>query len=105
MNHAAERDALEAKLRGRSHEAGLRMLWQAFVVMVKGEMALRVGVWRQGARTSVMKEMEMRHDSVVKALDTKASSTRLSMAAKMIRWVVLQLVKGETARALDTWKQ
>ena len=100
MNHAAERDALEAKLRGRSHEAGLRMLWQAFVVMVKGEMALRVGVWRQGARASVMKEMEMRHDSLMQS-ELRATSHGAGMRISR-QWIRHQTREDMSTR-IKTW--
>jgi len=80
--HAAMQAALETQMRSQSQGAGLRMLRQIMAHMVRGELGLRVEIWRTSYTD---------HQRAVTGL-------------RQLRQILYHMVQGEMAMRLDLWR-
>merc|ERR1719253_1857033 len=96
--HAELQAALEAQMRAQGQDAGLRMLKQIMVRMVKGEAAMRVEIWR-----TAMKD-EVRADEMARLqadLEARAADAGKGAALRQLKQIMVRLMKGEVAMRLE----
>ena len=80
------RKALEAQAADTSRGAGLRMLKQAMARLVRGELGLRLEVWRQEVSKHRMRQQER------------------GTGLKAMQQIMVRLVKGEVAMRVVMWR-
>ena len=100
--YAAMQAALEAQMRAQGQGAGLRLLRQIMVRMVKGEVAMRVVIWKT-ATQDVQRMAELK--LLQWKLDGRTADGSKGVALRLLRQIMVRMVKGETAMRLEVWRQ
>ena len=104
INRDAEQDAMaaamEAELKSKEQGAGLRMLKQTLAEMAKGELGLRVMLWRAGKDQSLRDAQ----DALTAAMSIALRSGENKAGLQMIKQVVADQIKGEKGMRLRIWR-
>merc|ERR1719247_3348391 len=99
--HAELAAALEAQMRSQGQGAGLRMLRQIMMRMVKGEVGLRVEIWR----TTMKDEVRAAEMARLQAdLEARAADASKGAALRQLRAIMVRIMKGESAMRLEMWR-
>merc|ERR1719502_1598566 len=99
--HRELQAALEAQMQAQGQGAGLRQLRQILARMVKGEMGMRVEIWR-----TAMKD-EMRADQMARLqseLEARAADAAKGAALRQLRQILARMVKGEVGMRVEIWR-
>jgi len=99
--HAAMQAALEAQMRAQGQGAGLRMLKQIMVRMVKGEAAMRIEIWRTTMKDEVRLADMAR---MQRELEARAASASQGAALRQLKQIMIRIMKGEVAMRLEVWR-
>merc|ERR1719181_264434 len=83
--HAAMQAALEAQMRAQGQGAGLRQLRQIMVRMVKGEVGLRVEIWRTTMKDEV-RALEMAR--LQRDLEARAADASKGAGLRQLRQIM-----------------
>merc|ERR1719161_1288785 len=86
--------ALEAQMRAQGQGAGLRMLRQIFARMVKGEVGMRVEIWRTTMKDEV-RAAEMAR--MQRELEERAADASKGAALRQLKQIMVRIMKGEVA--------
>merc|ERR1719181_1712753 len=99
--HAELQAALEAQMRSQGQGAGLRMLRQIFARMVKGEVGMRVEIWR----TTMKDEVRAREMArLQRELEARAADASKGAALRQLKQIMVRIMKGEVAMRLEVWR-
>merc|ERR1719502_1954241 len=99
--HRELQAALEAQMQAQGQGAGLRQLRQILARMVKGEMGMRVEIWR-----TAMKD-EMRADQMARLqseLEARAADAAKGAALRQLRQIMVRMMKGEVGMRVEIWR-
>merc|ERR1719460_2946772 len=99
--HAELAAALEAQMRSQGRGAGLRMLRQIMMRMVKGEAGMRVEIWRTTMKDEVRAEEMARLQA---DLEARAADASKGAALRQLRAIMVRIMKGESAMRLEMWR-
>ena len=99
--HAELAAALEAQMRAQGQGAGLRMLRQIMMRMVKGEAGMRVEIWRTTMKDEVRAEEMARLQA---DLEARAADASKGAALRQLRAIMVRIMKGESAMRLEMWR-
>jgi len=95
------RVTLEAKAADASKGAGLRQLQQVFVRLTKGEVCMRLVIWRQLLNIDTYNILEVRRAS----LQEKMCSDRKGSGLRQLVQIMVRMTKGEMAMRIMIWLQ
>merc|ERR1719398_337477 len=93
--------ALEAQMRSQGQSAGLRMLRQIMMRMVKGEAGMRVEIWRTTMKDEVRAADMAR---LQRDLEARAADASKGAALRQLRAIMVRIMKGESAMRLEMWR-
>ena len=99
--HAELQAALEAQMKAQGQGAGLRMLRQIMLRMVKGEAGMRVEIWRTMMKDEVRAEEMARLQA---DLEARAADASKGAALRQLRAIMVRIMKGESAMRLEMWR-
>merc|ERR1719450_2090521 len=99
--HAEMQAALEAQMRGQGQSAGLRMLRQIFARMVKGEVGMRVEIWRTTMKDEV-RAAEMAR--MQRELEERAADASKGAALRQLKQIMVRIMKGEVGMRVEIWR-
>merc|ERR1719305_1489057 len=100
--HLQMQAALEAQMQAQGQGAGLRQLRQIMVRLVKGEVGLRVEIWRTAMKDEVRATEMARLQS---DLEARAADASKGAALRQLRQIMVRIMKGEAAMRLEVWRQ
>ena len=92
--------ALEAQMRSQGQATGLRCVRRVLAQMVRGEVGMRVEVWRTQMQDDARGREVARMQREVEA---RAAGGRRGVAMKQLRRVVVRMMKGEVAMRVAMW--
>merc|ERR1719502_2453999 len=93
--------ALEAQMKAQGQGAGLRQLRQIMVRMVKGEVGLRVEIWRTTMKDEV-RAMEMAR--LQRDLEARAADASKGAGLRQLRQIMVRMMKGEVGMRVEIWR-
>ena len=99
--YEAMQAALEAQMQAQGQSAGLRMLRQIMARMLKGEVGLRLEVWRTAMRDET-RASELAQ--LQRELEARASDASKGAALRQLKQIMIRIMKGETAMRLEVWR-
>merc|ERR1719353_720319 len=99
--HAELAAALEAQMRSQGQGAGLRMLRQIMMRMVKGEAGMRVEIWRTTMKDEVRAEEMARLQA---DLEARAADASKGAALRQLRQIMVRIMKGEVGMRVEIWR-
>merc|ERR1719240_1601395 len=93
--------ALEAQMKAQGQGAGLRQLRQIMVRLVKGEVGLRVEIWRTAMKDEV-RALEMAR--LQRDLEARAADASKGAGLRQLRQIMVRMVKGEVGMRVEIWR-
>merc|ERR1719201_2797893 len=93
--------ALEAQMKPQGQGAGLRQLRQIMVRLVKGEVGLRVEIWRTAMKDEV-RALEMAR--LQSELEARAADASKGAALRQLRQIMVRIMKGEVGMRVEIWR-
>merc|ERR1719253_881403 len=88
---------MEAELRALGQSSGLKMLKRAMAEMTKGELGLRMQVWKAGKQAAKEAAAEA-------AMAAALKNSSNSAGVKMLKQAMARLAKGELGYLVMLWK-
>merc|ERR1719482_673476 len=99
--YEAMQAALEAQMKAQGQGAGLRQLRQIMVRLVKGEVGLRVEIWRTAMKDEV-RALEMAR--LQRDLEERAADASKGAGLRQLRQIMVRLMKGEVGMRVEIWR-
>merc|ERR1719311_566348 len=96
--YEAMQAALEAQMKAQGQGAGLRQLRQIMVRMVKGEVGLRVEIWRTTMKDEV-RALEMAR--LQRELEERAADASKGAGLRQLRQIMVRMMKGEVGMRVE----
>lgn len=93
--------ALETQMRGQSLGTGLRTLRQIMAHQARGEIGLRVEVWRTGMQDD-QRAREL--DRMQQEWEERTLAGRLGSAMRSVRAILTRSMRGSTAMLIEVWR-
>ena len=91
---------IEAQARSASMNAGIKQMGQIMARMVKGELGMRLVVWK-----GMLVDYKIQQEMVAKALiEAQARSASMNAGIKQMGQIMARMVKGELGMRLVVWK-
>merc|ERR550537_2953 len=100
--HRELQAALEAQMQAQGQGAGLRQLRQILTRMVKGEVGMRVEIWRTAMKDEMRAEEMAR---LQRELEERAADASKGAALRQLKQIMVRLMKGEVAMRVEMWRQ
>jgi len=94
-------EALEAKRSASEAETGLRMMKQVMVRLVKGEIGLRVDIWRQ----LWWQSRDTDHMTAIQTLEQEHNAAEVRVGVRLVKQAVTRLRRGEMRLRIDIWRE
>merc|ERR1719324_343577 len=91
---------LEERAADASKGAGLRQLRQIMVRMMKGEVGMRVEIWR----SAVKMDAYAKHRELQAALEAQMQAQGQGAGLRQLRQIMVRLVKGEVGMRVEIWR-
>ena len=91
---------LEAQAADKHRGVGLRQLKRIWVRNMKGEMGMRVEVWRSATKM----DAHATHQRMKAALETQMQANGQQAGVRLLRQVVADLLKGEMGMRVEVWR-
>jgi hypothetical protein len=102
--HVEIQTALGAQIRQQGQAAGMGLLQQFVVRLVKGHTAMRLGIWRTGGQVAAQTQAAETQARLQTALEARVVAQGGAAGGVILKLVVVRLVKGETALRLAAWR-
>jgi len=100
-NYKAMQAALEAQMQGQGQSAGLRMLRQIMMRLMKGELGFRLEIWRTACKDA-QRASDMA--SLQADLQAQAADATRGVALRQLRQIMVHIMKGEVAMRIEVWR-
>merc|ERR1719502_1001970 len=91
---------LEARAADASKGAGLRQLRQIMVRLMKGEVGMRVEVWRMGVKVDAY----AKYEAMQAALEAQMKAQGQGAGLRQLRQIMMRMVKGEVGMRVEVWR-
>lgn len=98
--------AMENKLRDQMQCSGVKMIQQSMQRLVKGELGMRLTVWKQWVQGEiVLDDMDILHRSLTAALTDQAADASTGAGLRLVMQIMTRLMKGELGYRVEIWNQ
>ena len=99
--HGEMHVALEAQMHAHGQAAGVRQLRQIVVRMTRGELGLRVQVWRAVMADALRSNMVRQMQAV---LEAKAGNAGKGAGMRQLKQIVVRMAKGAAGLRVEVWR-
>eukprot|EP00658_Telonema_sp_P-2_P070961 TRINITY_DN60310_c0_g1_i1.p1 TRINITY_DN60310_c0_g1~~TRINITY_DN60310_c0_g1_i1.p1 ORF type:complete len:333 (+),score=76.94 TRINITY_DN60310_c0_g1_i1:193-1191(+) len=103
--HAAQVcSVLEHHMADRSKRSSIRLLRLILVQLMRGELGMRLELWRTAKGEAEWRLMQVHHSDMVEELALRMKSQAKASCIRLVRLIIIRIMRGEMGMRLEIWR-